>query len=167
MIKKNSKKLLALVLAVLMAVSCIPVQVLASGTTNDTDINLKWDFIVEVNTILVKYFGKVDPTNEEIEKAVLQMDYETYMSAQADIEGAKASFMSLSEEEQESVLDLESVEKLGYMEDVMIKLTSPMLLSGESVTLCDGNVTAAVDSNGTLTESSGTVTVTAKGSVFS
>ncbi len=163
----RSKKIMALVLAVLMAVSCIPVQVLASGTTNDTDINLKWDFIVEVNTILVKYFGKVDPTNEEIEKAVLQMDYETYMSAQADIEGAKASFMSLSEEEQESVLDLESVEKLGYMEDTMIKLTSPMLLSGESVTLCDGNVTAAVNSNGTLTESSGTVTVTAKGSLFS
>ena len=166
MINKNSKKLLALVLAVLMAVSCIPIQVLASGTTNDTDINLKWDFIVEVNTILVRYFGKVDPTNEEIEKTVLQMDYETYMSAQADIEGAKASFMSLSEEEQESVIDLESVEKLGYMEDTMLKLTSPMLLSGESATLCDGNITAAVDSNGTLTESSGTITVTAKGSLF-
>ena len=164
---KKNKKIMALVLAVLMAFSCIPIQVLASETSNDSNINLKWDFIVEVNTILLRYTGKADPTNEEIESAVLSMDYETYMSAQADIEGVKSMLKSLSDEEQEQVLNTDSVEKLGYMEDVMIKLTSPMLLSGESANLCDGNVTAQVDSNGTLTESSGTVTVTAKGSMFS
>ncbi len=164
---KKHKKTMALVLAVLMAFSCIPIQVLAGGTSNDTNTNLKWDFIVEVNNILVKYFDKVDPTNEEIEDKVITMDYETFMSAEADIEGAKASFMSLSEEEQESVLDLESVERLGYMEDIMIMSRTPMMLAGESATLCDGNVTAIVDSNGTLSESSGTVTVTAKGSLFS
>ena len=167
MIKKNSKKIIALVLAVLIAVSCIPVQVLASGTTDNNDFILRFSFIAETNGILVKYFDKVDPTYEEIEKGVLKMDYDTYMEAQADIEAVKASFMSLSENDQEAVLDLESVEKVGYMEDTMIKLMSPMLLSGESVTLCDGNITAAVDSNGTLTESSGTVTVTATGSVLS
>ncbi len=170
MILKKCKKLLAIVLVVVIAFSCAPFQAFANevGTTNETtERNLKWDFIVEVNTVLVRYLGKVDPTNEEIEAAVFAMDYETYTSAQADIESVKTMLQSLSEEEQEQVLSTSSVEKLGYMEDVMIKLSSPMLMAGESATLCDGNVTAKVNSNGTLTESSGTVTVTAKGSIIS
>ena len=169
---KKCKKLLATVLAILIAFSCIPFQVFASEaventTTETTERNLKWDFIVEVNTVLVRYLGKVDATEEEIEAAVFAMDYDTYMAAQADIEGIKAMLPSLSEEEQEEVLNLDSVEKLGYMEDTMIMLASPMLITGESVSLLSGNVTAAVDSNGTLKESSGTVTVTATGSVIS
>lgn len=167
MIMKKCKKFLAMVLVVATVLSCIPFYALANDTATTTERNLKWDFIVEVNTVLVRYLGKVDATEEEIEAAVLAMDYETYTSAQADIEGIKAMLPSLSEEEQEEVLNLDSVEKLGYMEDVMIKLTSPMLLTEESTTLCDGNVTAAVDSNGTLSDSSGTVTVTATGSVIS
>ncbi len=171
MIIKKCKKLLAMVLVIVIAFSCMPFQAfaneLAETTTNTAERNLKWDFIVEVNTVLVRYLGKVDPTEEEIEAAVFAMDYETYMSAQADIEGVKAMLPSLTEEEQEQVLNTASVEKLGYMEDVMITIMSPMLMSGESATLCDGNVTASVDSNGTLTESSGTVTVTVTGSVIS
>ena len=167
MIKKNSKKIMALILAVLIAVSCIPVQVLASGTTDNNDFSLRFNFIAEANGILVKYFDKVDPTYEEIEEGVLEMDYDTYMEAQADIEAFKASFMNFSEEEQDSLSDLDSVAKVGYMEDTMIKLMSPMLLAGESVTLCDGNVTAGADSNGTLSESGGTVTTTVKGGLLS
>ena len=171
MIIKKCKKLLAMVLVIVIAFSCMPFQAfaneLAETTTDTAERNLKWDFIVEVNTVLVRYLGKVDPTEEEIEAAVFAMDYETYMSAQADIEGVKAMLPSLTEEEQEQVLNTASVEKLGYMEDVMITIMSPMLMAGESATLCDGNVTAAVDKNGTLTESSGTVTVTVTGSVMS
>ncbi len=170
MIMKKSKKVLAIVLVVIMAFSCIPFQALATEIANDTTLSLqdnpKMAFIAEVNLVLVKYFGKVDPTNEEVEDAVINMDYETYMEAQADIENIKSMLGELSEDEQNAVLDLKSVETLGYMEDTMIRLMTPMVLTGESTSVQNGNISVAVDSNGTLTDSNGTITVTAKGSTF-
>ena len=171
MIMKKCKKLLAMVLVVVIAFSCMPLQAFANetveDTTNTTERNLKWDFIVEVNTVLVRYLGKVDATEEEIEAAVFAMDYETYMSAQADIEGIKAMLPSLTEEDQEAVLNTDSVEKLGYMEDVMIAIMSPALIADGSATLCDSNVGVSSSNAASFSESSGTVTVTVTGTVVS
>ena len=171
MIIRKCKKFLACVLVVLTAFSCMPFQAFASdaveNTTEATEKNLILDFVVEVNTVLVRYLGKVDATNEEIEAAVLNMDYETFSSAQADIEGIKSMLTSLTEEQQEQVLNTASIERLGYMEETMIKLTTPMLLADGSATLCDGKVSITCSGATEFSASNGIVNVSAEGSLMS
>jgi len=130
MIKRVSKRLMALLLVVVMTVSLLPVQALAlSGETAEIlppmAINpfLKTVLLKEVKAqmdeILDKYLGARDLSLEAVEETVWNLDDEALASAWEACEALQEKAEPLTDAETYFVKHYESAETYGYLYEIL------------------------------------------------
>ena len=175
MFKEFGKRSLAIVLALIMMFSIVPLQTFASENTYEQDTNVSQnsesallDQVKEqMDTILSNCNLTSSMTKEEAEAAIYQLDGETVYGAWDDINALVETVeTSMTEEEFASLQTYESWEVFGYLYDTLDTALNPPIMLATTQTVLDGDV-SVTDSANSNTVSGGTVTIKAAGSLVS
>lgn len=122
----------------------------------------------KINDILVRYLGGKTTSEEEIYALVEKMDWETYQTARWEISELDnlAEINDLSERELMGLIEANTVVSL-FSNALELKASQdPEVSLYTTVTVLDGKI-SMTDTANTVKVSGGTVTATAKGSLFS
>ncbi|MDO4748112.1 MAG: hypothetical protein Q4A12_02935, partial [Eubacteriales bacterium] len=175
MFKKLGKQCLSVLLALMMLCSIMPLSALAAevsvAESVDTDQSGYTEFVAqtidEIETILNNCTLNSDMTRAEAENAIYKLDGETVYGAWDDINALiKTIETTMTQAEFEVLENSKSFEVLSYLYDVLDTALNPPIMSATVISLLDGKLTAQ-DTQNTVKNSSGKVTATAKGSLFS
>ncbi|MBO5340568.1 MAG: hypothetical protein J6A62_06195, partial [Oscillospiraceae bacterium] len=122
----------------------------------------------DIDTILVTYLGTVSAAPEQIDAAVAEMDWETVQTARWEIMLLEESdrVAQLTEDELQILVEHNTV--LTAFSDALAENAGDAVttFASKTVTVLDGKV-SITDSAGNGSQSNGTVTIKASGSLFS
>ncbi len=168
MITRVVKRMLSVILSVMMVVSMVPVQVFAVDSHDHEQAvesnDLAKDFQTQIDEILTYYLGDTELCAEEIRAAVSEMDIDTVFEAMDELDALEAELISaLTEAEIAALVDANPA--LSEFADAVYNADGGFELM-TTVEVLDGKVSVS-NNGGSLSESGGTITVTAKGSLFS
>ena len=166
-----AKRCLSLLLAMAMVFSMVPAQALAvdyTGHDHSTD-GIHSEMVMlsesalqvqrEINAILAQFGVTAEMSDNEIANAIAFQDGETVRDTMERIDALEESAQNLTEEELQS-LDSETFGRFCFVLEQM-NTVAPMT----TVNVLDGQV-SVTDTANSNTVSGGTVTITAKGSLF-
>ncbi len=176
-----TKRVLAWILSALMSFSSAPIQ--EAFPDIDIDFGKKvesvfdigesgsiWNTLLEINSVLLRYFGANDISEDDIADAVSKMSEKTISSAKDDIKKIISLIKALTKEERKTVLKTDSAKSIGIFGSLLGLNTGINALSADvpqaASSVLGGKVTVT-DSEGTCSVSNNVVTITVKGGLVS
>ena len=174
----NFKRVLSMLLAMIMLLTAVPVQMLAADADSDEALNgvesMPFEETVLVKQIktdiakyLDKYLGALVMSEEDVKAAVSEMDEDTQVEAWFESDDIRMAAEELTQVEAYFLTLYEGTETFGYLASTL----DDIMLSGgialfTTVSVLDGKI-SVTDSANSNSVSGGTVTITAKGGLFS
>ena len=182
---KQLKRLLALFLAILMVVSMAPMSVFAatgadeqnieteegSGTATEMESKpfeetlLVKEVKSNMDALLNKYLGTTIMSEEDVQNIVFDMDGDTFDNAYLDSCDIIEAAEEMTDAEKYFIDIYPSTNTFRYLWEAMNEFLPPISFF-KTVSVLDGKVSLA-DTASSISVSGNTVTVTAKGSLFS
>ncbi|MBQ1977857.1 MAG: hypothetical protein II225_03835, partial [Ruminococcus sp.] len=187
MITKFGKRFLSVVLVMLMLLSVMPFSAFAAEDTHDHDhadenatqtevtgselsddtLSGATELLQQVKTqmdeLLIKHLGKTVMTEAEIYNAMYSVDLWT---AWVESDELVATIGTMSEVEFKLLELYESTPTFAFFYELLESVVNPPIMMATTVNVLDGKVSVS-DSANSNKVSGGTVTITAKGSLFS
>ena len=180
----NFKRVLSLMLVVMMTITILPVHAFAldghdehseNGTLSGIDGKPFEETVLlkqiksDIAKLLEKYLGKIVMTEDEVKAAVSNMDLETQEEAFFAIDDLCVIIEEMTDAERLFLEKYEASATFICLGETLYELLMPgdfSLYAPKTVTVLDGKV-SITDSIGKGAVSGGTVTITAKGGLFS
>ena len=181
MIVSITKRILAWMLSFLMSFTSAPIQEnnldfdfdlggIISSLFGDDKENSMWNIILESNTVLLRYFGTNNISNDEIADLFSKMGVDTIESAKEDIKGIKALFKQLSKADRVSFSDTNSARSLSFFGSLLgidTGIDAYSVSEPQATATILGGKVLITDSQGTCSVSGTTATITVKPSLVS
>ncbi len=177
MIEKTAKRIISFALALIIAMSMVATQPLASAfDLSDKEgiralLGIKeddssWDVLVEMNSILLRYLGSNNLTDDEIIDIVYNMSTDTMENALEDLDNLKKSVEALTDIEKENLLKTSSARSTEIFLSALESASDPRLMTASVNSVLEGKV-LIIDSQNTGTVSGNSATITVKSGLFS
>ena len=166
---KLLERIVSLALAVCIIVSSVPMNVFAEEVHDHSAeiiAETKAEEISEYITEIVELTGVTsDMSDDDIVEAIFAMSDDDFDTLMEKMDAVETKGAYLTEEGYNAVMAEENTELYGRLYNVLTTANVNFFAS-KTVTVLDGKV-SVTDDNGTGSVSDGTVTITAKGSMFS
>ena len=178
----NFKRVLSLMLVVMMTITILPVHAFAldghdehseNGTLSGIDSKPFEETVLlkqiksDIAKLLEKYLGKTTMTKDEIEEAVSNMDLETQEEAFFAIDDLCVIIEEMTDAERLFLEKYEASSTFICLGETLYELLMPGDFSLYSTKNVLNGAISVSDTANSISESGGTVTITAKGSLIS